>query len=144
MIAIMWLVWAGEGKLGLNQNLPRTRTRRDWPFSYFSRIANVYWVLGTKSCTLRRRCEPVVFSPAVSISSTLKLHMKICKVQLFQSWLSSVLRVFTVQNATSQYEVGLLHYSDTFVVSMIRLYDDAIQASKITSDSNTQVYTEKL
>ena len=26
----------------------------------FSHVANVYWVLGTKSCTLRRGCEPVV------------------------------------------------------------------------------------
>ena len=25
----------------------------------FSHITNVYWVLGTKSCTLRRGCEPV-------------------------------------------------------------------------------------
>ena len=27
---------------------------------FFSHVADVYWVLGTKPCTLQRGCEPVV------------------------------------------------------------------------------------
>ena len=60
----------------------------------FSHVAKVYWVLGTKSCTLWEVVSLSYdkFSPTVFTSNTLKLHLKMCEIQLFQSWLSSVLK----------------------------------------------------
>ena len=107
----------------LDQNLPRTRLRRDWPFNHHFHVANVSWVLGTKSRTLRRCCEPVVRQaltqcfehPVVAIIKCLKINY------MYRYFGPGFLRCWMVSKAQTSiwlYEVSLLHYSDTFVASV--------------------------
>ena len=88
----------------------------------FSHVTNVYWVLGTKSRTLWRCCEPVVRQvltqcfehPEIANKKCVKFsHYMYFSPGFLRRW-----RVSTAQTSISQYEVGRLHYSDTFVVSV--------------------------
>ena len=52
----------GGEDLCLHENLPRMRLRRDWPaLNHFQSRHQCVLVPGTKSCTLWRGCEPVIW-----------------------------------------------------------------------------------
>ena len=53
-----WVVQAGRTCASTQTYPERERGATDLSI-IFSHITNVYWVLGTNSCTLRRGCEPV-------------------------------------------------------------------------------------
>ena len=69
--------------------------KTDWPFNHFSVMSPMCTGCRAKNPV---RCEEVVslsydrFPPTICISNTLKLHKKMCEIQLFQSLLSSVLK----------------------------------------------------
>ena len=95
---------------------------RQKPTQNAARLAFQSFSVKSPMCTGYRarnrvRCEEVVslsydkFSLTVSISNTLKLHIFCVGFLLCR-------RVSTVQTSISQYEVGLHHYSDTFVASI--------------------------
>ena len=97
----------------------------------FSHVANVYWVLGTKSGTLRRGCEPVLWQVL-----TRCFHFEHPEIANKNVWNSttSVLAFFRVEGSPwSKIPFHIMKWA-SFITLMpslhqfpftIRLYDDA-------------------
>ena len=105
----------------LDRNLPRTWKRHNSISIILNLVANHCWVLGTKSCTLWRSCEPVVWQVLTHFfhfghsENALNILFKIRLVPCcFYFWLKC-------KNG-SQHDIDFLHYSSLLKMLPIRTY----------------------